>query len=195
MSRRAAAVVVVVIAGSPGAAVADHGGEAVTSYEVALLMTRVDVGGRAIPGKLVRFGPRIVIREHLELGCDLDVGSVAGDAPVRPIARTTGGGGSVGVQGRISAAKMMAGGHWNAGRLGAGVDLAVGLHAAELTDDLGRPVEDVWPVLVAEGRSHLDAWITPHLTVGLAASLDLETRRDVAVGVVLGLHPIAFAAR
>lgn len=187
-----AAATVLVIASLPAAALADHRLNAVTSYDVAVMATRMEVGGgQTVPGRLVRFGPRIIIHDFFELGCDLDIGSVQGDTPAGVVARGSSGVLASSIEGRISAAKIMAGGHWGAGWMQAGVDLAVGLHAAELTDSNGLPIDDLWPAPVAEGRTHLDAWVSPHFTLGVAASVDLHNHHDASFGLVLGIHPIA----
>ena len=41
---------------------------------------------------------------------------------------------------------------------------------------------------VVEGRARLDLWLTPRVTVGALAGVDLTDRNNVTVALTVGLH-------
>ena len=175
----------------PGVAAAD--GFHPTSWdEVGVVRTRISMGdGHAVDGFAVRFAPHVPLRHNLYLGAELDAGHLTGDIATPAVFRTTGGemGPTSAVQGTFGAVRVVLGMRGRAGIISAGAELAAGFHRAELQDANGLEVAVVEATsTMIEGRGRLDLWLTPKLTIGGIAAVDLGQPRDVSAGLMLGFH-------
>ena len=161
-------------------------------YEAGVVRTRIDTdSSHLVEGYAIRFSPRVSIHPHLYIGGELDAGSLDGNVATPPVYRSSGGEmvPSTAVQGRIGAVRFVAGTRARAGIISAGAELALGMQSAELEDSYGTQVsavDSMGPIL--EGRGRLDLWVTPRLSIGGIAGVDLSQTRDVSAGLMLGYH-------
>lgn len=161
-------------------------------YEGGVVRTRIDTGGSdLVQGYAIRFSPRVAVHPHLYIGGELDAGSLDGQAPVPPAYRTTGGEMTpvTSVQGKLGAVRFVVGTRARAGIISAGAELALGMQSTELLDAYGTQVGTADSMATTlEGRGRLDLWLSPQLSIGGIAGIDLSQTRDVSAGLMLGYH-------
>ena len=186
------ALILLVLALAPAVASADpfHGS---SWYEAGVVRSRIDTGnGYLVQGYAIRFSPRVAVAQHLYIGGELDAGSLDGQVATPPAFRTTSGGEMVpgtAVTGKLGAVRFVVGTRARAGIISAGAELALGMRSAELEDQWGTQlgtVDSMAPMV--EGRGRIDLWLSPQLTIGGIAGIDLSQSRDVSAGLMLGFH-------
>jgi hypothetical protein len=208
---RGIAAIAVVIASSAGVAAADEctngpgpylvcGVErprhphAAVWYDASLLYTQFEFNGSQVEGEMLRVGPRVSFGSAFYLGAEADFGQISsvnrltfdsartaetGPTPMLPPPDALGG--------TFGALKLVGGVHANAGILSGGAEVAAGLRLVAITSDETGVVSSGESAAL-EGRARLDLWLTPRLTVGAVAGVDLTERNDVTLGVTVGLH-------
>ncbi len=174
-----------------------HRAHAAAWYEATLGWSRFDVGPYRADGELLRVGPRVAFGPLFYLGAEADFGHVssvnnADGSTTSAFGRTASGNGEMapsagGLGGSFGAVKLLAGIHANAGIISGAAELAGGLRLAELTSDYTGVVAS-GDYAVVEGRARLDLWLTPKVTIGALAGVDLTDRDNVTVAVTVGLH-------
>lgn len=162
-------------------------------------VTRIDPGnGQTYRGNYVRFAPQLTLNRVFYFGAELDIGSfdLTGDAPNATAAR--GGGSGTGTTtmttsgtGNLGAAKLVGGARMMAGAFSGGLELATGVRyttvptaSSSMSYSNGEGVFEV--------RGRLDAWLTPHVTIGGLAGTDLARRDEVTFALNVGIHFEAF---
>ncbi len=211
---RRIATIVMILGASAGVAVADecyrgpgtylvcgverpHRAHAAAWYETTLGWTRFDVGGYRADGELLRVGPRVAFGPLFYFGAEADFGRVSSvnntdGSAASAFGRTAAGDGEMapssgGLGGSFGAVKLLAGIHASAGLLSGAAELAGGLRLAALTSEYTGVVAS-GDYGVVEGRARLDLWLTPRVTIGALAGVDLTDRDNVTVAVTVGLH-------
>ena len=70
-----------------------------------------------------------------------------------------------------------------------GGELAPGFHRAELRDARGLELATAESdSTTIEGRARLDLWVTPRVTIGAVAGVELDHPSEMTAGLMLGLH-------
>jgi hypothetical protein len=160
-------------------------------YEGGVVRTRIDTGGSdLVEGYAIRFSPRVAVHPHVYIGGELDAGSLDGQVATPPAFRTTNGemAPSTAVQGTIGAVRFVVGTRARAGIISAGAELAVGIESTDLKDANGVELDGSSMGTMFEGRGRLDLWVSPRLTIGGIAGIDLSQASNVSAGVLVGYH-------
>lgn len=160
--------------------------------EIGLVRSHMDMGGgHVVDGYAVRFAPRVQLRDAFYGGVELDGGRISGDIATPPVFRANGGemGPTSAVTGEAYAIAAVFGMRVRAGRISGGGELAAGFHRADLRDanDLEVATIDSTSTML-EGRARLDLWLTPQLSIGGVAGVELDHPSDLSAGVMLGFH-------
>jgi hypothetical protein len=164
--------------------------------DVGFLYGRVEpVPGASLSTEFVRFGPRASLNRFLYVGAEVDIGHLTGSAPAptdltaRADASSamTEAAASVAGGGTLAAGKALIGMHLMAGPLSGAAEFSAGVRDYMTRDALGQFGQGYFGA-VYELHGRLDLWATRSLTVGALASVDLEDRNDVSLGVVVGFH-------
>ncbi|MDB4959767.1 MAG: hypothetical protein JWO36_7336, partial [Myxococcales bacterium] len=136
------------------------------------------------------------LTRHLYLGGEFDWASITsgprlvGDVTARGTTTTMGG--STG--GFVAEGRMLIGMHATFGSITLAADVGPGLRIAsyttnELPDDL-RPPAQAWVLI--DGHVRANAWLTPHVTLGVQVGRDLLRGDNVDVGMTFGIHFVPF---
>lgn len=169
--------------------------------DVGLMYGRVEpISGASLSTEFVRFGPRVSLNRFLYVGAEVDIGHLSGTAPPPtditartgsstdamsdPLAAVAGGG-------TLAAGKALVGAHLMAGPLSGAAEFSAGVRDYMTRDALGQFGQGYFGA-VYEVHGRLDLWATQSLTVGALASVDLEDRNDVSLGVVVGFHFVPY---
>jgi hypothetical protein len=160
--------------------------------EIGVLRARVDMdNGQVVDGVAVRFAPRVPITHDLYIGGELDTGTLSGQISQSAAFRTTGGeqGPMEAVTGKFGAVRAVIGARVRFGIVSAAGEFALGVHAADLRDQWGTPISGVQSDdVMMEGRARVDLWMTPRLTLGAIAGVDLADSRNSTAGLMFGYH-------
>jgi len=165
--------------------------------DVGLMYGRVEpVAGATLSTEFVRFGPRASLNRFLYVGAEVDIGHLSGTSPPpTDITARTGSSSemnsdalaSVAGGGTLAAGKAVVGAHLMAGPLSGAAEFSAGVRDYMTRDAIGQFGQGYFGG-VYELHGRLDLWATKSLTVGALASVDLEDRNDVSLGVVVGFH-------
>jgi hypothetical protein len=161
-------------------------------YEAGVVRTHIDTGGPSlVEGYAIRFSPRVAVAPHIYIGGELDTGTLDGQVAAQPTAyRTTSGETTpmTAVSGRLGAVRFVAGARARAGMISAAAELALGIESTDLKDGNGVEVDASAMGTIFEGRGRLDLWLTPQLTIGGVAGIDMSQTKDVSAGLMFGWH-------
>jgi hypothetical protein len=163
-------------------------------------VTRFDDGGLIIHSDIVSFSPQATFHHNLYFGPELYVGSI--DQSWNAAQATMGGSqqqathvtGSLlgvnlvlGARARfadfLSAALEVGGGFRRTSIRNEDMDLVV---VDVNTSGSNRTVDDTLGILELRGR--IDAWISPHFSLGVIASKNLTDASTMSIGLRLGVH-------
>jgi hypothetical protein len=142
--------------------------------------------------EFLRFAPQASIDQHIYIGAELDVGQID-----RVIAsnngtpRTTGmdpAPTDLGATGSVVATKAFIGARAIAGIVSGGAELAGGIRHEGLSNKYGAETVLSADQAVFEVHAHLEAWVTPKLTVGGIVGVDLADSQNLMMGLQVGLH-------
>jgi hypothetical protein len=172
-------------------------GSTASWWDLGVFRGKIDIGDRAsVAGEFLRFGPRAMISRTVYLGAELDAGHVSGDAtlpadgylPRTTPTTTTSPTMAESVSGNFVAAKAVIGARLGSGSFSGGIELAAGVRHASLSTPIGLEVATLGNDPFAEGHARLDLRISPAVSIGAIAGLDLQAHDDVSFGLVLGVH-------
>jgi hypothetical protein len=182
---------VVLLVAIPGVAAAD------AWNEFGIVHSQSDMGqGHVINGYVLRFAPRTNLSGPVFVGAELDGGRIGGDITTPATFRASGETNpTTAVEGDQYAVRAVLGLRMRVGSISGGGELAGGFHRADLHDSLGVELASVESTSTTfEGRARLDLWVTPRLTIGAVAGVELEEPRLMTAGIMLGLHAADFDA-
>jgi hypothetical protein len=166
--------------------------------ELGLVRSQLDMGGgHVVDGYAVRFAPRVNVHDHIYLGAEMDGGRIDGSIATPTAFRSSGGetGPTTTVTGEAYAVRAVVGLRMRAGSISAGAELAGGFHRAELRDAKGLELATIESdTTLIEGRARIDLWITPRVTIGGVAGVELDQPSSMTAGLMLGLHFADFDA-
>ena len=213
MAKSVAKIGFVIACGLGGTAVAQPGIEADApdlSYalpsptgawlDFGVLYGRVEpTAGTTLSTEMFRFGPRASLNRFFYVGAELDVGRISGQVSSQTdFARsdsTTGGmtlpSGLENQTGTIAMAKAVVGARLLAGPFSGAAELAAGVRDYMTTDGAAQFGQGYFGG-VYEAHGRLDFWVTPKLSVGALANVDLVDKNDVSVGLLVGFHFMAY---
>src|SRR5262249_34925532 len=131
---------------------------------------------------------------HWYFGGELEIGTLSGLAPMdAAVNRTTMPPiGDPNVSGSYAAVKFVSGVRGFAGAFSGAAELAGGLRHAAITNPYGEYSADIGNRGVIEAHGRLDWWLSPGLTVGAVAGIDMLDRSFMMFGLDVGMH---FGAR
>lgn len=166
---------------------------AATWWELGALHVRNDLGNHTVlAGDVSRFGVRVVFARHFYAGGELDIGRISDHIAADGAARMLGVTSAGPVSGTIAAVHAVAGVRATSGMVTAGIELATGVRHSDARTSYGIQLADVTEAPALDGRTRVDVWLTPHLTIGASASIDLLVPSEIAVGLFAGWHFAAF---
>jgi hypothetical protein len=159
------------------------------------------VAGTLMSTEFVRFGPRASLNRFLYIGGEVDIGTLStiSNPSTNAAARTASGESEGSIDdpmsslsgGTLAAGKALVGAHVIAGPLSGAAEFAAGVRDFMTHDSIGQYKEGYFGGAY-EVHGRLDLWATRTLTVGALANVDLADRKDVSVGLVVGLHFIPY---
>jgi hypothetical protein len=185
--RHLLAIAILVLAAAPAHA-DDNAG---LSLDLGYMWDHVQVTDQTVvSGQAVRFAIRIAVSRHFHFGGEAEESRLSGSTPIPDgqVARTTSMTVSTPVEGMMIAPKFLVGAHAISGRLTAIAELAGGFRDTELNSIYGYDIAGRKKEALVEGRTQLDYWLSPAVTVGAMASTDVLTPGDVSFGLLVGLH-------
>jgi hypothetical protein len=157
--------------------------------------------GMLMSTEFVRFGPRASLNRFIYIGGEVDIGSLStiSSPSTNDVARTASGemeGSTTDPMstltgGTLAAGKALVGAHVLAGPLSGAAEFAAGVRDFMTHDSIGQYREGYFGGAY-ELHGRLDLWATHTLTIGALANVDLADRRDVSVGLVVGVHFIPY---
>ena len=171
-----------------GSAHADDG----ASFDFGYIRSKVAVtDATTLDAQSARFGIRVARGHYFHFGGEAEEGKLSGSTRLRggAVARTTDGTSpSAPLDGNTLEIKMFAGAHARSGSLMFGGDLAFGLRDTWVSGDQGIDVAGRKNEMLLEARTRADVFLSPSMTLGAVASVDLIERRDVSLGAVFSLY-------
>ncbi|HEY3806842.1 MAG TPA: hypothetical protein VGL61_29765 [Kofleriaceae bacterium] len=157
--------------------------------------------GMLMSTEFVRFGPRASITRHIYIGGEVDIGSLStiDSSPSNNFARTASGEMEGSTEdpmssltgGTLASGKALIGAHMLAGPLSGAAEFAAGVRDFMTHDSIGQYKEGYFGGAY-ELHGRLDLWATHTLTIGALANVDLADRKDVSLGLVVGVHFIPY---
>jgi len=182
---------IILLLAAPSIASAD----AWTDVGIVRTETPMD-GGRLVDGYALRFAPRVNLRGPFYVGAELDGGRLGGDVTTPAAYRTEGvTTPTTDLEGEQYAVRAVAGLRMRIGSISGGGELAGGFHRAELRSPLGVELATIESTsTMIEGRARLDVWLTPRLTVGAVAGVELDEPSALSAGLMVGFHAADFDA-
>jgi hypothetical protein len=153
-------------------------------------------GGRLVDGFVLRFAPRTNLSGPFYVGGELDGGQLGGEVTTPAVYRAQGiTNATTELEGEQYAVRAVVGVRLRIGIVSGGGELAGGFHRAELHTPLGIELATIESTsTMVEGRARLDLWLTPRLTVGAVAGVELDEPRALSAGLMLGFHAADFDA-
>jgi hypothetical protein len=133
---------------------------------------------------------------HLHMGAETDITTLL-EGPRLAVANISERGISMSMTqggGEVMTGKLVIGEHASVGRLTFGGEAATGLRIANysttgLPPDAAPPAQ-AWLVLEAHART--EVWLSPQITLGGEAGLDVLQPTNVTVALMIGLHAMPF---
>jgi hypothetical protein len=174
--------------------------------DFGLLYGRAEpVSGTTISTEVVRFGPRAMINRFIYIGAEVDIGTLSGGnvSNTGTIARDASSSGSSGSSmsgvpgyaaidgGTYAAGKALVGAQMMAGPLSGAVEFSAGVRDMMTHDSVGQFGQAFFGG-VYELHGRLDLWASRQFTIGALASVDIEDKNDVMLGVVAGFHFVPY---
>lgn len=171
-----------------GTAQADNG----ASFDFGYVRSRVAVtDATTLEGQAPRFGLRIARGRYFHFGAECEEATLSGSTREYggALARTSDDTYPTSpLEGNSLELKMFAGAHVRAGAVMLGADLAGGLRDSWVSGDQGIDVGGRKNEALVEARSRADVFLSPSMTLGGVASVDLIDKRNMSLAAVFSLY-------
>jgi hypothetical protein len=174
-------------------------------YELALVRsqftaTTIGAPGTTLPilADTVRFGIGFKVSSHIYFGGDADFGTIStgssGGIPVGGRSTVMQPGFDTPSRGTTGGARVFGGVMSNAGSVTGAAELATGARI-ETTDGSSLMGQQAQQDVLVEGRGRLSLRVSPVVTLGAIAAVDLRDHRDVSIGLAVDFHLYAVGRR